>query len=235
MTQQGGGFQLSLGSGGRFRFGLLGCCLFFFLKPALVILVHEPDGLNVVAIGDPVEFHDISGQNELAVSAKIEDRVVREKVRNDLIARLQAHPTGNLASFGRICILFGVKEGEKVDLPGNPASLLHDLLLRLELHTLMVGLAVHFEFFLGLEGLAALRASHFEGGLELDLLISVHLHLFGMIIAILFLSDLVLGGLSVPLEQLLAHEALHAGPALESSLRIHLVIRAERTRAAGLV
>ena len=153
--------------------------------------------------------------------------MVREKVRNDLVARLQAHPTGDLASFGRIRILFGVEEREKVDLPGDPAPLLHDLLLRLKLDTLMVGLAVHFELFFGLEGLAALRASHFEGGLELDLLISVHLHLFGMIIAILFLSDLVLGGLSVPLEQLLAHEALHAGPALESPLRIHLVVRAE--------
>ena len=153
--------------------------------------------------------------------------MVREKVRNDLVTRLQAHPTGNLASFSSIRILLGVEEGEKVDLPGDSAPLLDDLLLRLELDTFMFGLAVHFELLLGLEGLATLRASHFEGGLKLDLLVSVHFHLFGMIIAILFLSDLVLGGLSVPIEQLLAHEALHAGPALESPLRIHLVVGAE--------
>ena len=95
---------------------------------------------------------------------------------------------------------------------------------------------MNLELVLSFEGLAALRTCHFERGFKLDVLVSVHFHLFLVVHTVLFLSDLVFWCLPMPLEQLFAHETLNAGTALESPLAVtESVIGAKRAATLGVL
>ena len=95
---------------------------------------------------------------------------------------------------------------------------------------------VDLELILSFEGFATLRAGHLERGFKLDVFITVHFHLLCVVHTVLFLSDLMFGSLSMPLEELLAHEALNASTALESPLAVaESVIRAKRAVALGII
>ena len=125
-------------------------------------------------------------------------------------------------------------------LPSNLASRLNQVFLLFELYAVVRSIAVHPELLFGRESRVALRARHLEGRLELNLLVRVQSHLSGVVLTVLLLADLVLGHLSVALEELLADEALDASAALVPPFGLHLVVRTEGAStpvvtAAGLL
>lgn len=161
--------------------------------------------------------------------------MICEKVRNDLITSLKSNPASDLAALSCIRVLFRVEEREKVNFPSDPATLLNYILLCLKLHAIVVRLSMHLELLLSFKSATALWARHFERSFELDILVSVHLHLLGMVYAVLFLADLVLRCLSMLFKEVLAHEALNARATLVPPFRFHLVVRTERTCASILL
>ena len=95
---------------------------------------------------------------------------------------------------------------------------------------------VDLELILSFEGFATLRAGHLERGFKLDVFITVHFHLLCVVHTVLFLSDLMFGCLSMPLEELLAHETLNASTALISPLTVaESVIGAKRAATLGII
>lgn len=119
-------------------------------------------------------------------------------------------------------------------LPGDSTALLHNV-FHLGEHYSFVGFTpVDTELLLSLERHTALWTSHLERGLELNVLIPIHLHLLCMIFPVLFLPHLVFLRLPVLLQQLFAHEALKAGAALELPFRLGGVVRAERACGAEI-
>lgn len=155
---------------------------------------------------------------------------------DDLVTSLQTHTTCHLATLGCIGVLLCVEQWEEVHFPGYLASLLHDLLHVMEFDSCMLLGTVHLELILGFESFATLRAGHLERGFKLDVLITVHFHLLCVVHTILFLSDLVFRCLSMSLEELLAHETLNAGTALESPFAVtKSVIGAKRAATLGVL
>ena len=84
-----------------------------------------------------------------------------------------------------------------MNLPGNATSLLNYSFHLSKLDTIVIFLTMNLELFFSLEGFATLGARHLEGRFELDILVSIHFHLLGVVRAILFLSDFMLSCLSV--------------------------------------
>ena len=183
-------------------------CSFFLLlfESTFIIFVHEADGLNIIAVSYVVELHDVSRQDQLAFLAQVQNRVVCEEVRNNLVTGSQDNFADNFASLSRIGILIGVEEREEVHLPGDEATLLHDFLLVVEFNTVVFFATMHSKLIFCRESLSALRASHLEGRLEFHVLVLVDLHLPGMILRKLLLTLLMLSRLPMLLEELLALE-----------------------------
>ena len=90
--------------------GFLGLGFFlFFLESAFVVFVHEADGLDVVALGNLVETHDVGWQHYLAQRAQVKNGVVCKEVGDNLVTGLQPHSTSHFAALSRICILLCIE------------------------------------------------------------------------------------------------------------------------------
>lgn len=154
---------------------------------------------------------------------------------DNLVTSLQTHTTCHLATLSRIGVLLCIEQGEEVHLPSYLASLLHNLFHVVEFNSCVLLGSVDLELILSFKGFATLRAGHLERGFKLDVFITVHFHLLCVVHTVLFLSDLVFGCLSMPLKELLAHETLNAGTALESTLAVtESIIGAKRAATLGI-
>ena len=174
-----------------------------------------------------MESHDVGRKHELALLAQVEDGVLGEKVRHNLIAIRKNHFASNLASLSSVGILSCIEKWEKVEFPSHLTSLLHNVRLLFELNTIVELSAVHPEFVFCGESYTTLRAGHLESGLKSDVFVIVDLHLPSVVLAVLLLPQLVLDSLAMLLQLILAHKTLEARTALELALALKLVIRAE--------
>ena len=154
---------------------------------------------------------------------------------DDLVTSLQFHTTCYLAPLGCIGVFLCVKQREEVHLPSYPASLFNNIFHIVKFDSAVLLGTVDLELILSFEFFGTLRAGHLERGFKLDVFITVHFHLLCVVLTVLFLSDLMFGCLSMPLEELLAHETLNAGTALESTLAVtESVIGAKRAATLGI-
>ena len=155
---------------------------------------------------------------------------------DDLVTSLQFYTTCYLAPLGCIGVFLRVEQREEVHLPSYPASLFNNFFHFLKFDSEVLLGSVDLELILSFEGFATLRAGHLERGFKLDVFITVHFHLLCVVHTVLFLSDLMFGCLSMPLEELLAHETLNASTALVSPLAVaESVIRAKRAVTLGII
>ena len=182
-----------------------------------------------------MEPHDIGRQHQTALVAVVKDRVVRKEVLNDVVTGLKLDAAGDLASFSSVCVFLRVEKREEVELPGDNTALLDNVLHVLKLDAIVRIRPVHLELFLSFEGLATLWARHFESCLKLHILVLVDFLLLCMVLTIPLLLDLVLYGLAVLLQKLLAHEALRASFALVATLALDLIVRAQTRGALSIV
>ena len=192
-----------------------------------IVFIHETNGFDVVTIGDVMEAHDVSGQDQAALVAVVQDGVVREEVLDDVVSSLEFDTASDLASLSSIGILLSVEEREEVQLPGHNTALLHNIFHVLKLNTIVLFRPVHLKLFFRFEGFATLGTRHLESCLKLYIFVLVYLLLALVVLTVPFLPDLMLNRLTMSLKQFLAHETLRTRFALVATLALNLVVRAQ--------